>query len=79
MDCYIGVFRNYLSPIQSISLEILLEPLGYSPKLANSFMAVMAGYLSNLGIPRSGEFLRGGIISSYEKHSFQKSFWNHYF
>ncbi|WP_024768331.1 lysylphosphatidylglycerol synthase transmembrane domain-containing protein [Aquimarina macrocephali] len=52
----------------------LLEPLGYPIKLSNSFMAVMVGYLANLGIPRSGEILRGGTISTYEGVPFKKAF-----
>lgn len=54
--------------------NFLLQPLGYSVKLSNSFMAVMAGYLANLGIPRSGEVLRGGIVSAYEDIPFKKAF-----
>ncbi|PKV48477.1 hypothetical protein ATE84_0476 [Aquimarina sp. MAR_2010_214] len=54
--------------------KFLLEPLGYQIKLSNSFMAVMAGYLANLGIPRSGEILRGGTISTYEGVPFKKAF-----
>ncbi|MFC5047945.1 YbhN family protein [Aquimarina hainanensis] len=71
----ISVFFGIISHLsRAYRWKFLLEPLGYSPKLANSFMAVMAGYLSNLGIPRSGEFLRGGIISSYENIPFKKAF-----
>ncbi|NJW52939.1 lysylphosphatidylglycerol synthase transmembrane domain-containing protein [Salinimicrobium oceani] len=54
--------------------KYLLEPLGYRPRFANSFMAVMAGYLANLGIPRSGEVLRGATLSTYEKVPFDKAF-----
>lgn len=54
--------------------KFLLEPMGYKPKLLNSFMAVMAGYLTNFGIPRSGEVLRAASLSSYEKIPFEKAF-----
>ncbi|MBQ0733995.1 lysylphosphatidylglycerol synthase transmembrane domain-containing protein [Aquimarina celericrescens] len=54
--------------------NFLLQPIGYSAKLSNSFMAVMVGYLANLGIPRSGEILRGGTISTYENIPFKKAF-----
>ena len=37
-------------------------------------MAVMGGYLANLGIPRSGEVLRGATLSTYEKIPFDKAF-----
>ena len=52
----------------------LVKPLGYKPKKYNSFMAVMVGYLANLGIPRSGEVLRGITLSTYEKIPFEKAF-----
>lgn len=54
--------------------KYLLEPLGYKPRLANSFMAVMAGYLANLGIPRSGEVLRGATLTTYEDVPFDRAF-----
>ncbi|WP_373058564.1 YbhN family protein [Zunongwangia sp. H14] len=54
--------------------KFLLDPLGYRPELRNSFMAVMVGYLANLGIPRSGEMLRAATLSSYEKVPFEKGF-----
>ncbi|WP_405330482.1 YbhN family protein [Leeuwenhoekiella sp. LLG6367-2.1] len=54
--------------------QFLLEPMGYSPKLSNRFMAVMAAYLANLGIPRSGEFLRGALLTTYEDVPFEKGF-----
>jgi glycosyltransferase 2 family protein len=47
--------------------NILMEPLGYKPKLSNSFFAVMIGYLANLAIPRLGEVLKCTILARYEK------------
>ena len=49
-----------------------LEALKYSPKFWNSFFAVMIGYFANLGIPRSGEVLRCGLMTKYEKIPFNK-------
>ncbi|NJW54891.1 lysylphosphatidylglycerol synthase transmembrane domain-containing protein, partial [Salinimicrobium oceani] len=54
--------------------KYLLEPLGYRPQFANSFMAVMGGYLANLGVPRSGEVLRAATVSTYEDIPFDKAF-----
>ncbi|WP_343211303.1 lysylphosphatidylglycerol synthase transmembrane domain-containing protein [Aquimarina litoralis] len=54
--------------------KFLLNPLGYHIKLHNSFMAIMIGYLANLGVPRSGEVLRGLTTSTYEKIPFEKAF-----
>tara|TARA_R110002020_G_scaffold303939_2_gene519539 strand:- start:188262 stop:189236 length:975 start_codon:yes stop_codon:yes gene_type:complete len=54
--------------------KFLLKPLGYNPAFANRFMAVMVAYLANLGIPRSGEVLRGATLTTYEKIPFEKAF-----
>lgn len=72
---YLSILFGILSHLsRAYRWKYLLEPLGYQPRLANSFMAVMAGYLANLGIPRSGEVLRGATISTYEKIPFDKAF-----
>jgi uncharacterized protein (TIRG00374 family) len=52
----------------------LLSPLRDEPKLNNCFYAVMFGYLGNLGIPRSGEVLRGATYATYTHLSFEQSF-----
>ena len=52
----------------------LLKPLGYQPPLALNFMAVMIGYVANLGIPRSGEVLRAGTLASYTDIPLKKVF-----
>lgn len=52
----------------------MAEPLGYKPKLANSFMAVYSAYLINLTIPRAGEVARASILTNYENIPFEKGF-----
>lgn len=52
---------------RAIRWKMLLDPLGFKPKLSNAFYAVMIGYLANLAIPRLGEVLRCGILKRYEK------------
>ncbi|MDG1742530.1 MAG: lysylphosphatidylglycerol synthase transmembrane domain-containing protein [Crocinitomicaceae bacterium] len=52
----------------------LLEPLGYNPKLVNAYHAVMAGYVINYTVPRSGEIARAGLMTSYEQIPFEKGF-----
>lgn len=47
--------------------KILMEPLGYRPKLSNTYMAVLIGYMANLAIPRLGEVLKCTILARYEK------------
>lgn len=54
--------------------KFMLEPMGYRPRFANNFMAVMVGYLANFGIPRSGEVLRAATLASYENVPFEKGF-----
>jgi len=72
---FLSVFCGILSHLsRAYRWKYLLEPLGYKPRLANSFMAVMGGYLANLGVPRSGEILRGATISTYENVPFDKAF-----
>jgi uncharacterized membrane protein YbhN (UPF0104 family) len=46
--------------------------LGYHPSFINLTGAVLVNYLSNLGIPRSGDVLRVTVISAYEKIPFSK-------
>lgn len=54
--------------------RFLLEPMGYTARFPNSFMAVMITYLSNYGVPRSGEVLRAAVLTNYENVPFEKSF-----
>ena len=49
-----------------------LTPMGYHPNFLNLTSAVMVNYLSNLGIPRSGDVIRVTVISTYEKIPFSK-------
>ena len=57
---------------RAIRWNILIRPLGFKPKLINSFFSVMIMYLSNMAIPRSGEVVRCGIMSRTEKIPFTK-------
>ena len=52
--------------------KFLLNPLGYRPSFINLTGAVLINYLSNLGIPRSGDVLRVTVISAYENIPFSK-------
>ena len=52
----------------------LLRPLGYQPTFVMRVLTVMISYFSNLGIPRSGEFLRATALATYAKVPFEKSF-----
>ncbi len=65
----IGLF-SHIS--RTIRWNLMIEPLGHKPKLLNTFLAVMVGYLMNLALPRMGEISRCGVLSRYEKISFTK-------
>lgn len=54
--------------------NLMLEPMGYTPRLGNNVMAILIAYLANLGIPRSGEVFRATTLSSYEDIPFEKGF-----
>jgi len=59
---------------RAIRWNYLLEPLGYKPSILNNTMMIFTTYLSNLGIPRSGEFLRPTELATYEGVPFEKGF-----
>ncbi len=52
---------------RAIRWNMLLKPLGYQPRLINSFLSVVLGYFANLGFPRMGEIVRPATLSRYEK------------
>lgn len=52
---------------RAIRWRILMRSMGYSPKLSNTFSAVMIGYLANFAFPRLGEVLKCTILGKYEK------------
>ncbi len=57
---------------RALRWRLLLEPFGYKPRNINLFCSVMVMYLSNMAIPRSGEVVRCGIITRYEKIPFAR-------
>lgn len=69
----LGVSLGVLSHVsRAYRWLFMAEPLGYKPKLVNSFMAVYSAYLINLTIPRAGEVARASILSTYEGVPFDK-------
>ncbi|WP_238480371.1 lysylphosphatidylglycerol synthase transmembrane domain-containing protein [Mangrovibacterium lignilyticum] len=70
---WLSLFLGLLSHIsRTMRWVIMIEPLGRRPRVLNTFLAVMVGYLMNLVIPRMGEISRCGVLSRYEKISFTK-------
>jgi glycosyltransferase 2 family protein len=47
--------------------RLLIEPLGYKPRLRTTFYAVMVGYLANFAFPRIGEITRCGTLNRTDK------------
>ena len=47
--------------------QMLLEPMGYRVRFANSFLTILLGYFANLGFPRMGEVVRAGALARYER------------
>lgn len=66
----IGVLSHL---VRTLRWQILLEPLGYKPRLSITFSAVMIGYLANMALPRLGEVTRCGVLNKYEKIPITKS------
>lgn len=52
---------------RSLRWKLLMEPLGYKPKLANLFSVTMIGYLINAAIPRLGEVIKCTLLAKHEK------------
>lgn len=71
LSLILGLIGHYS---RGMRWRLLLEPCGYSPRDVNMFSSVMIMYLSNMAIPRSGEFIRCGITSKYEGIPFAVSF-----
>ena len=69
----VSILLGLLSHIsRSIRWNLMIEPLGRKPRLLNTFLAVMVGYLMNLALPRMGEISRCGVLARYEKIPFTK-------
>ncbi len=70
----ISLFLALLSHLsRAYRWKFMLEPLGYKPRLWNSFSAVMIAYFANTFVLRSGEVLRGVVISKSESIPFDKA------
>ncbi len=52
---------------RAVRWNMLIHPIGYRPKIMNTFAAVFVGYLANLAVPRIGEITRCTVLNRYEK------------
>ena len=59
--------------IRSHRWHLLLQPIGYTPRLIISFFAVCIAYFMNLFIPKSGEVSRAVSINRYEQVPLDKA------
>ena len=67
---FVFAFLSHLS--RAIRWNMLIRPMGYQPRLLNTFFSVMIMYFTNLIIPRGGELARCTILSRYDKIPFTK-------
>ncbi|MBK6283043.1 MAG: flippase-like domain-containing protein [Draconibacterium sp.] len=71
----VSLFIGLISHVsRTLRWGLMIEPIGHKPRFANTFIAVMVGYLMNMAFPRMGEVSRCGVLSRYEKISFTKLF-----
>jgi len=68
------IFGLLGNTIRGYRWELLIRPLGYSPKISNLCFAIYGGYAVNFALPRAGEIWRCGIIARDEKIPFSKLF-----
>ncbi|MDR0413278.1 MAG: flippase-like domain-containing protein [Dysgonamonadaceae bacterium] len=60
--------------IRAIRWDLLIRPLGYTPRKANLIYTVLGNYGVNLVFPRLGEVWRCTMLNRYEKIPFTKLF-----
>jgi hypothetical protein len=52
--------------IRAYRWRMMFQSIGYNPSYINLLGAIFINYFANLGIPRSGEIIRGTVISKYD-------------
>lgn len=63
----LSAFSHFL---RALRWRLLIEPIDKKPGIANTFFAVIIGYMASYAIPRLGEVSRCGVLSKYEKITF---------
>ncbi|MCS6990253.1 MAG: flippase-like domain-containing protein [Chitinophagales bacterium] len=64
----LALLFGFLSNVfRALRWNMLIAPLGYKPRLLNTFGSVMVGYMANLAIPRLGELMRCALLNRYDK------------
>ncbi|MCW3123997.1 MAG: hypothetical protein JWQ38_3489 [Flavipsychrobacter sp.] len=62
--CIVGFFSHFF---RALRWRYLLETMDMRPTVANTFFAVMIGYVANLALPRAGEVAKCTVLAKYEK------------
>jgi uncharacterized protein (TIRG00374 family) len=52
--------------LRALRWNMMFRAIGYQPRTLNLYGTIMINYLANLGIPRSGEVFRAGLVQRYE-------------
>jgi glycosyltransferase 2 family protein len=69
----LSIFFGFLANLsRAIRWKMLIKPLGYNPRLSNTFMSIFVMYFVNLIVPRAGEVARCTVISRTDKIPFTK-------
>jgi len=71
LSMVIAIFSHIM---RAYRWQILMEPIGYKPKLSNTFSAVMVGYFANLAFPRAGEVSRCAMLKKTDNIPIDSSF-----
>ncbi|MBO9698989.1 MAG: flippase-like domain-containing protein [Sporocytophaga sp.] len=70
-----GLALNLISHLsRARRWNLLMEPLGYKPKLYRTFIGLMIGYFANLVIPRMGEVTRCAVLNRTDNVPVDKAF-----
>jgi glycosyltransferase 2 family protein len=66
MIVYIALVGVASIVFRALRWQLLIEPLGKTPRFINTFFSIFIGYGVNFFTPRLGEVARCGILSKYE-------------
>ena len=59
----VSVVSHYF---RAVRWRLLIQSIGYKPKISNTFLAILVMYLANYGFTRMGEVARCGILKKYD-------------
>lgn len=58
--------------VRAMRWKMMLQAIGYEPRMVNLIGTYLVNNLANLGIPRSGEVIRGGLLADYDNIPVEK-------